>query len=131
MVRDSGGGGGGAARGSRRNNHGSHTGVCSGALCGSRGRRSRKGRPRRGGHIYLSGLSVSHRRRPADKFSSAAIYIVDDVVRAGRDGVRAGRLPARGRGRVPVLLLRRLHVYWVASHGDTPVSGPQRLTALT
>ena len=82
------------------------------------GDRSRRSRTRRGGRVYLSGLSVSHRRRAADELSSAAIDPADAGVRARREGIGDGRLPARGRGRIPVLLLWRLHVRGVDEYAD-------------
>jgi hypothetical protein len=59
--------------------------------------------------VHPSRLSIPTNRRDAHQLPLAAIQLVDAGLRVRRPRIRAGSLPPRGRGQVPVFLLRRLH----------------------
>ena len=61
--------------------------------------------------LHLAGIRVPAGRRAAYQFSSAAIEPADAGERVCRPRACARRLSPRGRAALPVLQLRRLHVY--------------------
>ena len=90
----------------RRHHRGAHTGT----LRAAGQRRPTPAALRRNGDLHLPRLQIPPGRRPAHQLPPAAIEPADAGQCLCRARARAGRLPPRGRGEIPLLQLRRLHV---------------------